>query len=135
MMTSQRTRKECQSIIFKLGIQFGVPPRLISTRLLDDIDKGDMMAGELSIEALTSAVGAWKANDMPDYCNNTPAPPVPAKNIPALDTTWTYCKPFISWSEINDENANNPDGITGTSNDSKISYNASDTEKLLLQNT
>ena len=61
------TKEQCQSIIFKLGVQFGVSPRLISTQLLNAKDKVDMMAGELSIEALTAAVGAWVENGMPDY--------------------------------------------------------------------
>lgn len=64
MSTSPRTKQDCQKMIFNLGIKFGVSPKLIGTRMLDDQDKRDMLSRGLTIEALESAVGAGKANGM-----------------------------------------------------------------------
>ncbi len=46
-----------------------VRAELISTRLLDDHDKCDMLNGELPIEALAAHIELWRDNGMPDYAN------------------------------------------------------------------
>jgi hypothetical protein len=68
------TKPECQKILFKIGIELGVSPKLIATRLLSEEDKQDMMNGDLSIEALTCHVKAWKENGMADYANGNTEP-------------------------------------------------------------
>lgn len=60
-------RQECQKAIFNLAVEFGVSPKLITARLLDESDKVDMMEEVLTIEALRAHIGAWKANGMMDY--------------------------------------------------------------------
>jgi len=37
-----KTPDECKKILFTVGIKLGVSPKLISTRLLNDLDKSDM---------------------------------------------------------------------------------------------
>jgi hypothetical protein len=54
--------EECKKILFKLGIEFGVSPGLISTRILSVQDKKDMMEGVLTIDALRASVEAAKAS-------------------------------------------------------------------------
>ena len=61
------TRDECKRILFKLGIKHGISPRLISERLLSDLDKRDMMAGELDIASLEANLELWKAYGIPDF--------------------------------------------------------------------
>lgn len=60
-----RTKKECQKILFDLGIRLGLSPRLMSDHLLDDNDKIDMMSGVLSIEALQSSIELFKLHTLP----------------------------------------------------------------------
>lgn len=55
-----RTIHECKKILFNLGIELGVSPRLISERLLSVHDKNDMLSGVLTIEALRHAIEAAK---------------------------------------------------------------------------
>ena len=66
------TENECKKILFKLGIELGVSPNLISTRLLDDQDKVDMMAGDLTIDSLRAHTEVWRDQGMPDYANAKP---------------------------------------------------------------
>ena len=73
-MLKALTKKQCQTILFNLGIKFGVSPKLISERLLSDLDKVDMMAGGVSIEALNAAIEAWMKAGMPDYANGQTSP-------------------------------------------------------------
>jgi hypothetical protein len=68
------TKQECQKILFKIGIELGVSPKLIATRLLSEDDKQDMMNGDLSTEALICHVNVWKENGMPDYANGKTYP-------------------------------------------------------------
>lgn len=68
------TDKMCKKIIKKLGIEFGVCPRLIATRLLNDRDKDDMRVGDLSIEALKLQIRAWIECGMPDVANGKTTP-------------------------------------------------------------
>lgn len=61
--------KECKSILFKMGIQVGVSPKLISLRLLSKADKQDMLAGLLPLESLITHVKVWAQNGCPNYVN------------------------------------------------------------------
>lgn len=61
------TTEQCKSILFKVGIKFGISPAIISTRLLDAQDKCDMLNGEVPVEMLEVAVKAWQDAGMPDY--------------------------------------------------------------------
>lgn len=66
------TREECRKIIFNLGIKLGVSPKLISERLLSDIDKSDMLEGNLSIDALECHIRVWMKFGMQDYAHGRP---------------------------------------------------------------
>lgn len=68
------TREDCKFILTHAGIKLGVSPRLISTRLLSDEDKESMLSGELTIEALMCAIGAWMGAGMPDYAHGLTEP-------------------------------------------------------------
>lgn len=56
--------EQCKKILFNLGIEFGVSPALISTRMLSDQDKCDMLNGDLTIDDLRASVEASKASGM-----------------------------------------------------------------------
>jgi len=51
-----------------------VKAELISTRLLSDEDKQDMLDGKVPIEALVTAVEMWKAAGMPNYAHGDTTP-------------------------------------------------------------
>lgn len=68
-MTKPMTEKECKSALFKLGIKYGIPPRLISERLLSKEDKHDMLQGFISFDVLSLHCKVWIENNMPDYAN------------------------------------------------------------------
>ncbi len=68
-MTKTLTVKECKSELFKIGIQLGVSPTLISTRLLSKEDKHDMLNGLVPVDSLMTAVKCWMNAKMPDYAN------------------------------------------------------------------
>jgi hypothetical protein len=68
------SRLQCQTIIFNLGLKFGVSPKLIATRLLSSEDKQYMLEGLLTIEALECAVEAWKASGTPDHAHGNTEP-------------------------------------------------------------
>lgn len=85
------TEKECKQILSKLGWEHGVSPRLISTRLLSDSDKQDMLRGEVPIEALDVAVMLWKQAGMPDYANGDTKP---------LKRDWDEGRHIINLAEI-----------------------------------
>ena len=63
------TKEQCQKILFKIGIELGVSPKLIATRLLSKEDKQDMLDGLIPIDSLVTAVRVWMMNGMPDYAN------------------------------------------------------------------
>ena len=65
---------DCKRILFKTGLQLGVSPKLISTRLLSADDKQDMLNGLITPEQLLVAVKVWISNDMPDYANGKSEP-------------------------------------------------------------
>lgn len=64
-----KTQEECKKILFKIGIELGVSPNLIATRLLDDIDKVSMRGGGLPIDSLRAHVEVWRDSGMPDYAH------------------------------------------------------------------
>lgn len=74
MSSENLTTDDCKRILFKVGIKFGVSPKLISERLLDVQDKCDMLNGEIPIALLEVAVLAWKDAGMPDYTNGQDIP-------------------------------------------------------------
>ncbi len=53
--------QECKRILFNLGVELGVSPRLISERCLSAQDKCDMLNGDLTIDALRAVILASKA--------------------------------------------------------------------------
>lgn len=63
------TTDDCKKILFKVGMKFGVSPKLISERLLDAQDKCDMLNGEIPIEYLEIMVKAWMDAGQPDEVN------------------------------------------------------------------
>jgi hypothetical protein len=88
------TSQECKSILFKVGIKFGISPRLISERLLSDLDKEDMMEGKISIASLEAHTELWKASGMPDLVkreSNRPQTLAKAVEKPSCH----YRKPFV----------------------------------------
>ena len=95
MLLQTRTTKECQTILFNLGIEFGVSPKRILSHLLSDSDKSDMLAGKLSIDELRCHVVAWKANGMNDLVGRPKPeePPLPDNKGLSL------IKPFITYAE------------------------------------
>ncbi len=68
------TTDECKCMLSKIGFKLGVSPRLISTRLLSDDDKQDMLDGNLPIEALECAVKVWMDAGMPNYAHGDSTP-------------------------------------------------------------
>ncbi len=79
MQPKPLTTDDCKRILFKVGVRFGVSPKLISERLLDAQDKCDMLNGEIPIEFLEVAVKAWQDAGMPDYAKGLTAPHVSKK--------------------------------------------------------
>ena len=75
------TTEDCKKILFKVGLKFGVSPKLISERLLDAHDKCAMLNGEVPIEYLEVAVKAWMDAGQPDYANGLTAPHEPKKEF------------------------------------------------------
>lgn len=63
------TEREAKSTLFKLGIEYGVNPALISNRLLSKEDKQDMLKGLIPLETLKTAVECWIQAGKPDYVN------------------------------------------------------------------
>lgn len=70
-METTRTVEECKRMLFKLAIKHGVPPKLISERLLSCDDKEDMLQGLVSFETLDCFVQAWKEYGMCNYADGT----------------------------------------------------------------
>lgn len=54
------TTSQCKSMLFRIGLKHGVSPGAISTRLLSDEDKEDMLHELISEDDLDRAVEAWK---------------------------------------------------------------------------
>lgn len=68
------TLQQCKSLIFKLGLKYGIAPRLISERLLSSEDKEDMLNDLLPSEVLDSAVALWKEDGMRNYADGSGSP-------------------------------------------------------------
>lgn len=94
------TMEECKKILFRLGIKFGVSPKLISERLLSDRDKNDMMEGSITIDSLEHHVEAWMASGMPDIAHGKTEPYQEEKNRLSAkesntESVTSLRKPFI----------------------------------------
>ena len=68
------TRDECKRILSRIGFKLGVSPALISTRLLSEDDKKDMLEGNLPIDSLELHVKLWIEAGMPDYAHGDDKP-------------------------------------------------------------
>lgn len=95
------SREKCKSDLFKIGIKLGVSPKLISTLLLSDLDKIDMLDGLIEMSALETHVRVWMDNGMPDYVVTSkkefPSPQIPLESIEKSQSlNWNYRKPFAS---------------------------------------
>ena len=66
-----RSKLECQSLLFNIGIKLGVSPNLIANRLLSQDDKNDMLSGVLKDDELELHIQVWRDTGMPDYKNDT----------------------------------------------------------------
>lgn len=81
-------------------------PNLITTRLLDDLDKEAMMGGEISIEALEAHTEVWKGSGMPNYTHGKTVSleweKRSFKNKAKADETKrpVYQKPFIEYTQV-----------------------------------
>lgn len=57
----------CKDLLRMIAKMMCVKAELITTRLLSDADKQDMLNGDLQIESLITAVRVWRDNGMPHY--------------------------------------------------------------------
>jgi hypothetical protein len=65
------TVDECKRLLVKLAIRHGVPPKLISERLLSEDDKKDMLDGLISVDTLDCFVKVWKESGMCNYADGS----------------------------------------------------------------
>ena len=72
-MSQPRTVEECKKTLVKLAIRHGVPPKLISERLLSQNDKDDMLSGFIPADTLDCYVKVWKQYGMCNYADGTGA--------------------------------------------------------------
>lgn len=100
------TARECQTILFNLGLKLGVSPRLISARLLNPTDKKSLMDGSLSIALLEANIEAWMQCGMPNYANGLHESYESEKNrlkraeiYKENNTGKVYNKPFVEYRE------------------------------------
>lgn len=70
-MNQTRTLDECRKLLVKLAIKHGVPPKLISERLLSLDDKNDMLSGLIASDTLDCHVRFWKEFGMCNYADGT----------------------------------------------------------------
>lgn len=110
-MSNGLTKEDCKRILFKVGIKFGVSPKLISERLLDAQDKCDMLNGEIPVEMLEVAVLAWKDAGQPEYSTGSAERMDVKKGSNHLQNQpverWQDAplrKPFVRHSEIGNQN-------------------------------
>lgn len=101
---TEMTVRECKKMIFNVGIKLGVSPRLISERLLSDLDKIDMREGLITIEALEANTVAWMENGMPDYAHGKLETYEEEKRRISVDKNleekkFIYRKPFVEYSK------------------------------------
>jgi hypothetical protein len=101
------TKEDCKRILFKVGLKFGVSPKLISERLLDAQDKCDMLNGKVPIECLEVATQTWMDAGQPDYAHGLTARMDNIKREFRSPQTHheplnvTLRKPFVDFSERN----------------------------------
>lgn len=60
------TIDECRKMISKVAWEIGVSPKLISTRLLSNEDKKDMINGDLPYDSLLCHAKVWKEQGLRD---------------------------------------------------------------------
>lgn len=70
----QLTKEECKKILSMLGFELGISPNLITTRLLSDNDKVDMLDGLIPIVSLRANIEVWRDNGLPDYAHGLTEP-------------------------------------------------------------
>lgn len=58
-------------MLFKLAVKHGVPPKLISEKLLSKEDKEDMLNGLVSFDTLDCFVKVWKEQGMCNYADGS----------------------------------------------------------------
>lgn len=75
------TPEECKRIIGKLGMKYGVSPKLIIDRLLSADDKKEMISGLLTIEVLEIAMQVWIKAKFPNYAKG---------ETTAIECAWKY---------------------------------------------
>lgn len=77
METSQRTPlsvEQCKDLLRTVAKVMCVRADLISTRLLSEDDKQDMLNGDLTIDDLLVHVKVWKEHGMCNYADGTGTP-------------------------------------------------------------
>ena len=62
----KRTEQQCKSILFQLGVKYGISPKMISERLLSQVDKDDMAEGRSCLQSLENHVRVWKERGCPN---------------------------------------------------------------------
>jgi hypothetical protein len=70
-MSQTLTDEQCIEIIKTLARKLDVSPKLITTRLLSDLDKDDMRLGLLPIDSLECHIEAFRDNGFPDYAHGS----------------------------------------------------------------
>lgn len=100
------TARECQTILFNLGLKLGVSPKLISSRLLSLKDKRALMDGSLSIASLEANIVAWIESGMPNHANGLTETYESEKNrlkraefYNENQSGKVYNKPFVEYRE------------------------------------
>lgn len=63
------TNEDCKEIIRILSKKLTVRPRIVVERLLNEIDRKDMLNGDLPVESLECHIKVWLKNGMPDYAH------------------------------------------------------------------
>ena len=66
--------EQCKDLLKTIGKMLCVRADLISTRLLSNEDKQDMLNGLVPIDSLICHVKIWMSNGMPDYANGLTEP-------------------------------------------------------------
>jgi hypothetical protein len=65
-----------------IGKMLCVKAELISTRLLSEDDKNDMVQGLIEVDSLVTAVKVWMSHGMQDYANGSYERYKPQSNLP-----------------------------------------------------
>ena len=68
-MSKELTKEDCKRMLSRIGLKLGVSPTLISTILLSEEDKQDMLNGLISEDRLELFVSVWKSTGMQNMIN------------------------------------------------------------------